>query len=154
MRLSEIEVRERLGLKIESGGTAFPCVLWHFNHWTLLWLVGGLKRCLLLNMFHHVWTVGTRYMYAPDAFTSGEIARYKLLYCIVLYCSVAASFSRLWYYRVPASMYSTQWRKNNRVIISRTLSVRLLYCSELNCINLRNRSFQKHISYTILVERK
>jgi len=25
-------VRERLGLKIGGGGTAFPCVLWHFNH--------------------------------------------------------------------------------------------------------------------------
>jgi len=26
------EVRERLGLKIGGRGTAFPCVLWHFNH--------------------------------------------------------------------------------------------------------------------------
>jgi len=27
----KFEVRERLGLKIGDGGTAFPCVLWHFN---------------------------------------------------------------------------------------------------------------------------
>jgi len=27
---------ERLGLKIGGRGTAFPCVLWHFNHWRRL----------------------------------------------------------------------------------------------------------------------
>jgi len=31
-------MRERLGLKIGGDGTAFPCVLWHFNHWA-----GGLR---------------------------------------------------------------------------------------------------------------
>jgi len=29
----KFEVRERLGLTIGGGGTVFPCVLWHFNHW-------------------------------------------------------------------------------------------------------------------------
>jgi len=31
----KFEVRECLGLKIGGGGTAFPCVLWHFNHFNL-----------------------------------------------------------------------------------------------------------------------
>ena len=30
----KFEVRKRLGLKMGGGGTAFPCVLWHFNHWS------------------------------------------------------------------------------------------------------------------------
>jgi len=29
----KFEVRGRLGLKIGGGGTAFPCILWQFNHW-------------------------------------------------------------------------------------------------------------------------
>jgi len=29
----KFEVRERLGPKTGGGGTAFPCILWHFNHW-------------------------------------------------------------------------------------------------------------------------
>jgi len=29
----KFEVRERLGLKIGGRGTAFSCILWHFNHW-------------------------------------------------------------------------------------------------------------------------
>ena len=28
----KFEARERLRLKMEGGGTAFPCVLWHINH--------------------------------------------------------------------------------------------------------------------------
>jgi len=28
----KLEVRERLRLKIGGGGTAFLCILWHFNH--------------------------------------------------------------------------------------------------------------------------
>jgi len=28
----KFEVSKRLGLKIGGGGTAFPCVLWHFNY--------------------------------------------------------------------------------------------------------------------------
>jgi len=28
----KLEVREHLGLKIRGRETAFPCVLWHFNH--------------------------------------------------------------------------------------------------------------------------
>ena len=30
----KFEVGERFEPKIEGGGTAFPCVLWYFKHWS------------------------------------------------------------------------------------------------------------------------